>query len=212
MKKLIFLLCAAMGIGLAACEQDPDMDKLSGDYVVFTARDTTASFSSYSTFYVADSILLIDHSETPEYWSGTTANTLIQAFVTQMSAAGFTQVIDKSEATLGLQLSYVKSTYYLTAYGSNPWWNSYPGYWYPGYWGGYWGGGWSYPNLFYSYSTGSLLADLVALESTQGAEATLPVVWNAYIGGLLGGSGTLNTTLAVTAIKQAFAQSSYLKQ
>jgi hypothetical protein len=38
------------------------------------------------------------------------------------------------------------------------------------------------------------------------------VVWNAYIGGLLGGSGTLNTTLATTAIKQAFAQSSYLKQ
>jgi uncharacterized lipoprotein NlpE involved in copper resistance len=62
MKKLIFLLCAAMGIGLAACEQDPDMNKLSGDYVVFTARDTTASFSSYSTFYVADSILLIDRS------------------------------------------------------------------------------------------------------------------------------------------------------
>jgi hypothetical protein len=66
--------------------------------------------------------------------------------------------------------------------------------------------------VFYSYSTGSLLADLVALESTQGADATLPVVWNAYIGGLLGGSGSLNVNLATTAIKQAFTQSTYLKQ
>jgi hypothetical protein len=201
------MLCAALGIALAACEQDPDMDKLSGEYVVFTARDSTAAFSSFSTFYVADSILLIDRSETPEYWSGSNATALIQAFVTQMSAAGFTQVTAKDEATLGLQVSYVKSTYYLTAYGTNPWWNSYPGYW-----GGYWGGGWTYPSVFYSYSTGSLLADLVALEATQGADAKLPVVWNAYIGGLLGGSGTLNVNLATQAIHQAFEQSAYLKQ
>ena len=212
MKKLIYLFGAILGLGLIACEQEPDMDKLSGEYVVFTSRDTTASFSSYSTFYVADSILLIDHSETPEYWSGTNATQLIQAFVTQMSAHGFTQVTEKSEATLGLQISYVKSTYYLAGYGSSPWWNSWTGYWYPGYWGGYWGGGWNYPPVFYSYSTGSLLADLVTLEATQGATATLPVVWNAYIGGLLGSSGTLNVSLATTAIQQAFTQSPYLKQ
>jgi hypothetical protein len=52
----------------------------------------------------------------------------------------------------------------------------------------------------------------VALEAAQGQDAKLPVVWNAYIGGLLGGSGTLNTSRATTAIKQAFAQSAYLKQ
>ena len=113
---------------------------------------------------------------------------------------------DKEDADLGLQLSYVASTYYFSGYYNNgPWWNYYPGYWIPGYWGGYWGGGWYYPySITYSYSTGSLLADLVNLGAPEGAKEKLPVVWNAYISGLIGSSGSLNVNRATTAINQAF--------
>ena len=66
--------------------------------------------------------------------------------------------------------------------------------------------------LCYSYSTGSLLADLVNLGAPEGAKEKLPVVWNAYISGLIGSSGSLNVNRATTAINQAFAQSPYLKK
>ena len=94
------------------------------------------------------------------------------------------------------------------------WWGYYPGYWYPGYWGGNWGGGWYYPYpITYSYSTGSLLADMINLKNApEGQKEKLTVVWNAYISGLLGGSGSLNVNRTTTAINQAFTQSPYLKK
>ena len=54
-----------------------------------------------------------------------------------MDGAGYMRTPDKEDADLGLQLSYVASTYYFNGYYNNgPWWNYYPGYWIPGYWGG----------------------------------------------------------------------------
>ena len=107
------------------------------------------------------------------------------------------------------------STYYFHGYyNDGPWWGYYPGYWYPGYWGGNWGGGWYYPYpITYSYSTGSLLADMINLKNApEGQKEKLTVVWNAYISGLLGGSGSLNVNRTTTAINQAFTQSPYLKK
>ena len=100
------------------------------------------------------------------------------------------------------------------SYNDGPWWGYYPGYWYPGYWGGNWGGGWYYPYpITYSYSTGSLLADMINLKNApEGQKEKLTVVWNAYISGLLGGSGSLNVNRTTTAINQAFTQSPYLKK
>ena len=45
-----------------------------------------------------------------------------------------------------------------------------------------------------------------------GQKEKLTVVWNAYISGLLGGSGSLNVNRTTTAINQAFTQSPYLKK
>lgn len=132
-----------------------------------------------------------------------------------MNAAGYTRISEKEDADLGLQVSYVASTYYFQGYyNDGPWWGYYPGYWYPGYWGGNWGGGWYYPYpITYSYSTGSLLADMVNLKNApEGQKEKLTVVWNAYISGLLGGSSNLNVNRATTAINQAFTQSPYLKK
>lgn len=212
MKKLIPILLAVFA--LVSCEKDPDMDKLDNEYLVFTNHDTSTKFNSFSTYYLPDSILVIGDKKDPEYWKDANAQTIINAYKAKMDAAGYMQVEDKEMANLGLQLSYVSSTYYFTGYyDQRPWWHSYPGYWWPGYWGNHWGGGWyySYP-ITYSYSTGSLLADLVNLEAPQGQSAKLPVVWNAYISGLLGSSGSLNVNRTVTAVNQAFAQSPYLKK
>ena len=116
---------------------------------------------------------------------------------------------DREEADLGLQVSYVRSTYYFTDYGRPEWWWNYPGYWDAPYWGNW--GGWYYPYAVnYSYSTGSFISELLNLEAPQGQSEKLPVLWTSYMSGLLSGSTSVNTKLAVQGVNQAFTQSTYL--
>jgi hypothetical protein len=113
----------------------------------------------------------------------------------------------------------VKNVNYFTNYHDNPyWWWGYPGYnWWYGYWGNWTGAwnGWYYPYpVVYSYSVGSLLVELVNLKAPlpKSADAKLPVLWTAYMTGLLSGSDKVNIELSTRAIEQAFVQSPYLKK
>ena len=73
-------------------------------------------------------------------------------------------------------------------------------------------GDWYYPYaVTYSYSTGSFLTELLNLEAPQGQTEKLPVLWTAYMSGLLSGSTSVNVNLAVQAVNQAFTQSTYLQ-
>ena len=120
MKKLIPILLAVFA--LVSCEKDPDMDKLDNEYLVFTSHDTSTKFNDFSTYYIPDSILIIGDKKDPEYWKDENAQTIINAFKTKMNAAGYTAV-DKDDADLGLQVSYVASTYYFHGYyNDGPWW------------------------------------------------------------------------------------------
>ena len=56
MKKLIPILLAVFA--LASCEKDPDMGKLDDNYLVYTNYDKQANFKDFSTFYLADKILV----------------------------------------------------------------------------------------------------------------------------------------------------------
>lgn len=206
MKKVISLLFA--GLAMAACEKEPDTDKLDNEYMVFTDYDTDCDFTKLQTYYVADSILYINSGDKKEYWRADAATEVREAFISNMDEH-FVRVDDMADADIGLQLSYVASTYSFSSYyGNDPWWYGYPYYWTPGYWGGYWGG-WYYPYVItYSYTTGSIIGEMVNLSTPD--EKKLPIVWNCYISGLVGGSGKINVTKAEAAINQAFEQSPYL--
>lgn len=208
MKKLIPLLLAV--VAFAACEKDPDMDKLDNKYVVYTNYDKKADFKAYGTYYLPDSILVIGDKKEAEYWKDNNAQTILNAFAQNMESRGYLRAVEREEAELGLQVSYVRSTYFLTEYGQPQWWWGYPGYWDAPYWGN-WGGGWYYPySVTYSYSTGSYLAEILNLNAPQGQSEKLPVLWTCYMSGLLSGSTTTNVNLAVEGVDQAFAQSPYL--
>lgn len=205
MKKLTPLLLVLLF--MASCQKEPDTSKLSGNFLVFTDYDTSEKFSDFEFFYIPDSILLISSSKTPTYWKDQQAEELIMAVVDNMTSYGFSRVSQKEYANVGIQMSYVESTYYFTNYSSPYWWWDYPGYWYPGYWGGYWNS-WYYPyTVSYNYSTGSLLIELVKLDAET---KKIPIIWNAYMSGLLYSSNKINLQLSVEAINQAFKQSSYL--
>ena len=49
-----------------------------------------------------------------------------------MTKYGYNQVMDKEFADVGIQVSYIESTYYFTNYSSPYWWWDYPGYWVSG--------------------------------------------------------------------------------
>ena len=65
MKRLIPILLAVFAF--AACEKDPDMDKLDNDYLVYTNYDKKANFKEFTTYYLPDKILVISDKEEPEY-------------------------------------------------------------------------------------------------------------------------------------------------
>ena len=209
MKKFIPLLLAVFAVTLASCEKDPDMDKLDNNYLVYTNYDKKADFKTFETYYLPDSILVIGDKENAEYWKDENAQEILSAYVANMNSRGYIRVDDREEADLGLQVSYVRSTYYFTDYGRPEWWWNYPGYWDAPYWGNW--GGWYYPYAVnYSYSTASFISELLNLEAPQGQSEKLPVLWTSYMSGLLSGSTSVNTKLAVQGVNQAFTQSTYL--
>ena len=211
MKKFIPLLLAVFAIAFVSCEKDPDMDKLDSKYLVYTNYDTKADFKAFETYYLPDSILVIGNSKDAEYWKDESAQEILSAYVTNLNNRGYVRVDKRETADLGLQVSYVKSTYYFTDYGRPEWWWNYPGYWDAPYWGNW--GGWYYPYAVnYAYSTGSFITELLNLNAPQGEKEKLPVLWTSYMSGLLSGSTSFNTKMAVEGVNQAFTQSAYLNR
>lgn len=186
------------------------MGKLDDNYLVYTNYDKKADFK-VPTFYLAPQILVISDSKEPEYLEGEGAEQILAAYTDNMKARGYAAAEDQESADLGIQVSYIASTYYFTSYTQPEWWWGYPGYWGPGYWGGNWGGGWYYPYaVTYSYSTNSFLTEMVNLKAEQGDSKKLPVIWTSYLTGFETGSKAINRTLAVEAVNQSFTQSPYL--
>ena len=205
MKKISILALVLACTLIVSCQKDPDTDNLDGSYLVYTNYDTDTDFKSINSFYVIDSILIIDNSEKSTYWNNSNSQKIVNAFEAQLATAGYEPAESIEEADAVLQLSYINNTYYFTSYSQGPWWNSYPGYWNWGNWG------WYYPYSFsYSYSTGSIIGELVNTNAPTPLDDKLTVVWNTYICGLLNGNN-LSMSRTMEAISQAFNQSPYLK-
>ena len=207
MKKIFILSIIAVSlIGIVSCEKDPDTDKLDNDYLVYTNYDKGTDFASMQSFHVIDSILIISDQAKPAYWNNNNSQTIIEAYAGNLEKRGYTRVDSNEEADMVLQLSYISNTYYFNNYGPGPWWNSYPGYW---NWGGW---GWYYPYSFvYSYSTGSIVGEIVITTPSDAEKGKLTVILNSYICGLLNGN-TLSLSRTLNAINQAFEQSPYINR
>lgn len=222
--KIKQLLSAVLALGavlLIGCQKDPSTSNLRREYLVYTAHDRNADFTALDTYYIPDSILLIGSQVTDsegnrvaKYWKDDDALTLISTIVDQMNERGYTRLVDGSmrhTADAGFQLSYIEQTTYFTGYNNPYWWWDYPYYWTPDYWG-YWSG-WYYPfAVYYGYTTGSLLVEMVDLKNGDAGTRKLPILWNVYISGLVRGSNQLDIPRAVDALDQAFEQSPYLKK
>lgn len=211
MKKLFYLVIGA--VMLSSCEKDPDMNQLDSDFTVYTQYDEVADFSSASTYYLPDSILTIGDGMKAIYWKDDNAQSLLAQVASEMNLRGYQRSEKKESADLGIQLTYVETNTQVTGWVGGGWgWDS---WWSPSFWGPYWGGGWYYPYpVSYSYSTGTMVMEMVDLRNAPVDETTqtqLPVIWQAVSSGLLSSSNHFNLQLVERAIDQSFTQSPYIQ-
>ena len=175
-KTIHYLAIALLAAAVCSCQKDPSTSSLHRDYLVYTDHDTKADFAAFETFYVPDSILIIGDNKQTLYWKDEKAQEIVATVVAKMQNAGFTRTEDKAAANLGMQLSYVERETYFVGYNNPYWWWYYPYYWTPGYWGDWLG--WHYPyRVYYGYTAGSLLIEMLDLQAPQTEGKRLPVVW-----------------------------------
>jgi len=83
---------------------------------------------------------------------------------------------------------------------SSPGWGYGPG----------WGGGYPYVPVVTSYTTGTLIIDMIDPNNPNTSEEIIPIIWSAFLNGLVTGSEASIQTRVTNGINQAFDQSPYL--
>ena len=210
MKKIMFF--ASLALLAAACQVEPYPQDVDNEYLVYTSPSKDVTFTSYQTFDLADSLLIIGQSDKPVYSQSDNALALIQAVRTNMENLGYIYTPDNPDADLGIQMTYIiKTERYVKYYNDPYWWLDYPGYWPSGYWGNWTGFYYPYP-VSYTYTTNALITDMVDLTGEQVEGTALEVVWTSYIGGPAGSSVQGDVDRMKAAINQAYVQSPYLKR
>lgn len=84
-------------------------------------------------------------------------------------------------------------------------------YWPCCYYGGGWG--WYYPPVYDvdTYTTGTVFIDMYDRNGADSTQELIPRPWNALLNGVMGTAASVTQTRLQTGIRQAFAQSPYLK-
>jgi hypothetical protein len=202
MKSFVLLLFTI--ILFADCRKVPDFGELSSDFIVSTSLDTKANFSSYKTFYIADTIVYIGGVGNESVLTDANAMKLIQAVKDNLTSRGYVYTSRNNHPDIGLTLSAIKDIDVVVDY-------------YPGWWDSYWPGcywycySYYYPwTTAYTYSTGTVILNMYDLKNAE-TKDQVTGIWNITALGALGANAAVNTSLGIDALEQGFAQSPYVK-
>jgi hypothetical protein len=202
MKLFKILSLTALAFLLAQCYPNgPEyVDQLD---LVYSNYDQEYNFEAKKTYAIPDKIMKIDGSliegEDTSFMKDTYAKPMLDQINKKMAEYGWTKVA--STATPDVVLAPV--AYELTTYS----------YW-GGYWGGWYGGwyGWYYPYpVVTSYSTGSLIVNMLD-PNDKSPDDKARVTWTFIVNGLLEGTSAEFTARYTKGINQAFEQSQYIKK
>lgn len=211
------------------CLDTPAAEELLEDPIVATKRDPTVDFASPSTFAMPDAIPLVEDIGTGP--ATTTVDPAIAGpslaeIAAQLTARGYRQVARTDGPDLAVAVTAANETRNTNiSYGG--WWGSgsstTPGFW------GYDGATLSTPLSYTSvaWASGTVIIELYDLRAARDeasrtgatptitststtATAGIPVVWVAFIHGVVGPPGASLAQPPLDLIRQAFAQSEYL--
>ncbi len=204
----IFLFLSLGFFLLTSCEKNPDLNDLDGQNTVITNHKKDANFKQ-ANYSVSDSIMLLNGdidpgTERPQYWikgKDLQADKIIAQVEQNMNARGYTER-ETSISGLNIRLAYIEDMYYFASY-TPFWWN----YWFDWYgWYG-WYPYYPYP-VVYTYTTGSLVMDMIDMSAPSDVQK--PIIWDAYMTGLLTGDQRYDGDKVLTAIDEAFKISPYV--
>jgi hypothetical protein len=208
MKKSILVML--IFISILSCRKIPDLDQLTLNFVVITNRDQAADFTSYTKYFISDTVTYISNNPGDDtVLVGAPAAALVGAVKSNLDSRGYQSVPRLATPDLGVKVVAINQLSGGVTYPPGWWWG-YPGY--PGYC--YWG--WCYPPYYpypvvYSYNTGDILIEVFDLKNAT-ANNTLRVVWNMQGSGVLSSTDQVNLDLATDAIDQGFEQSPYFRR
>ncbi|MEI6888238.1 MAG: DUF4136 domain-containing protein [Bacteroidales bacterium] len=201
-------LLAAGFLSLASCSKYPPLSsRLLEDLAILTQYDVNTNFGQYKTFSMVDSISYISDKSTKKILDAQ-AKAVLTRIAQDLTSRGYQEVAKSTNPDLGINVSAIEVTN-VTAYYPGWYWG-YPGY-YPPDWWGYPGNSYYYPyypTYYTSYSSGTLSIEMVNFKKIN-PKGQIPVVWNAFIRGLL--TGTHTTVDITNSIDQSFAQTPVLK-
>ena len=208
MKTKLILLFLGAGLILASCTKyPPASDRLLEDLAIYTKVDLTVNFENYKTFAIVPAIAYIDGKDSSTL-TNANAMALINRVALDMTGRGFKQVANTAHPDFGINVTAIKNTNTSVYYPG--WYWGYPGYYPPNWWGypGYGYGYPYYPTYVTTYSTGTVIIDMVDFKNPT-PDNKLMIRWNAYIRGLLTDTHTQADILK--CVDQSFTQSPQIK-
>ena len=200
------LVLALVALGVAAlwgCYPG-DITSVTELDIVLTLYDTTHVWIAPASFYLADTVVhMVDTVDTSNNVNLSRAfdNLIITETRDALLAYGYVEKTDPDSAQYFVTL---------TALGIRNWTVD---VWYP-YWPCCWyGWGWYYPPIYDvdTYETGTLFIDMYDQNMVDSVGQRIDRPWNALLNGLLGTSASLTQQRLQSGIRQAYAQSPYLK-
>ncbi len=201
------LLFVSSIAALSSCTKDPLKDMTEEESRIYiTNRDSSANFSSYKTYSLADSVSLIDNGR----YAGREASSwdvqVTSAVAAALNARGYTRVDRTASPDLGINVSRVYNTS-TNVVNLGDYYGGYGGYYDPYYWG-YSGYDYYFPSSYGVYqSTEALLSvDILDLKNAS-TNGKIKGIWN----GAIRGEGIFSTSNVQSGIQALFNQSPYLK-
>jgi len=204
-----FLLIGLVGLSamFTGCTKDP-LNHLSAEEsrIYITSFDSSANFSSYKTYSIADSVGVIDNGQAIKERTESD-QAYINAVNKNMQQRGYILVSKDANPDIAINVNRI----YHTSTGLidyTDYWDYYGGYWDPGYWG-YPGDIYYVPYVYgaYQVTEGLISIDMFDLKNAAAHGNKINLIWN----GLVRGEGIFDSANADSSVQALFNQSQYLR-
>lgn len=210
MKNLNVMIAALVVVLLVSCRKDVYDDLSESESRVYITRyDSTANFSNYATFRVADSVNVIENGQLTQRARTTYDASVIAAVRQAMAQRGYQEQTNTAvKPDIGVNIARIVNSYSgLVSYGD--YWGGYGGYWDPFYWG-YGGYGYYFPYTIGTYTIrqGALSIDMLDLKNPNTTNNRINTIWT----GLGRGSGIFSQGNVNEIVTSLFSQSNYLSK
>ena len=205
-KQVTAAVCLISSAALFSCTKEP-LNNLTNEEsrIYVTNADSTVSFSSFKTYNISDSVVVLDNGSA--YKDLTPVDqSYIDAVNKYMQQSGYKQVSKNSNPDIGIDVNRIYNTA-TGLYSYDDYWDYYGGYWDPYYWG-YSGYGYYVPSSYgvYQITQGAVSIDMLDLKNAT-SKNKIDVIWN----GLIRGENIFSSSTADSSVKALFDQSNYIQ-